>query len=208
MFEEDHIYGYLRKYFFGCFWSEVYDLIEFIANNNLGYFDNNKFKDECNALLEKELSAYRFVGNLITPITSKIEASEIEKALQTPLKPVNLHIQTALKLLSDRKEPDYRNSIKESISAVESICNKITGDNNDTLGKAIKKIKTKIPLHGALENAFSSLYGYTSTAEGIRHALMDEPDLHLEDAIFMLVSCSAFINYLMSKATREKISLK
>jgi hypothetical protein len=46
------------------------------------------------------------------------------------------------------------------------------------------------------------MYGYTSDAEGIRHALMDEPTLESEDAKFMLVSCSAFVNYLRSKAAR------
>ena len=127
--------------------------------------------------------------------------------METPLKPVRVHLEKSLELLSDRKSPDYRNSIKESISAVEAICRLITKDKKATLGQALKEVETKVGLHGALKNAFSNLYGYTSSADGIRHALLDEPKLSFEDAKFMLVSCSAFINYLISKAEKAKIKL-
>jgi hypothetical protein len=44
------------------------------------------------------------------------------------------------------------------------------------------------------------MYGSTSDAQGIRHALREEPTLDSDDARFMLVSCSAFVNYLKTKA--------
>ena len=53
-------------------------------------------------------------------------------------------------------------------------------------------------LHPALEKSFSSMYGYTSDADGIRHALMDDDNLTNADARFMLISCSAFINYVIA----------
>ncbi len=112
-----------------------------------------------------------------------------------------------MKKLADRQNPDYRNSIKESISAVESLCCIIADGKKATLGDALKIIKDKIPLHTALEKAFQKLYGYTSNAEGIRHALMDESSLSQEDAIFMLVSCSTFTNYLVAKASKAGIKL-
>ena len=43
------------------------------------------------------------------------------------------------------------------------------------------------------------IYGYTSNGDGIRHALLEEDSLEYEDALYMLVSCSAFVNYLISK---------
>ena len=204
-------YKEIRKYFFNCKWYEVYDFIEFIANNYPDKYNkvNSKFMDFCNSVLERELSAYRFVGGKITQITSEEEISEIEEALENskPLKAVNTHLKRGLDLLADRKSPDYRNSIKESISAVEAICKLITKEEKTTLVKALKKIKDKVSLHPALEKAFSSLYGYTSDAEGIRHALLDEPNLSFEDAKFMLVSCSAFVNYLISKAAKAEIKI-
>ena len=107
-----------------------------------------------------------------------------------------------MQLLSDKTNPDYRNSIKESISAVESFCCILAKDSKATLGRALKVIEKEHSLHAALKNSFRSLYGYTSDADGIRHALLDEDNLKQEDAIFMLVSCSSFINYLIKKTTK------
>ncbi len=198
----------IREYFFGCEWYEVYDFIEFTANNHPDNAANTQFKKRCNSVLEQELSGYRFVENRITPISSQVEISEIEEALATPSAIINTHLSKALSLISDRKSPDYRNSIKESISAVEAICRAITQLNNATLGQALKKVEPTIGLHPALKNSFSSLYGYTSSADGIRHALLEQTDLSFEDAKYMLVTCSAFVNYLYSKATKAGIKLE
>ena len=97
--------------------------------------------------------------------------------------------------------------MKESISAVEAICKLITGDPKATLGKALKEIENKVELRPALKKAFVNLYGYSSNEKGIRHSLLDEPNLDSEDARFMLVSCSAFINYLILKSSKVGIEL-
>ena len=47
--------------------------------------------------------------------------------------------------------------------------------------------------------AFLSLYGYTSDENGIRHGGIDFTNAPSEDAKYMLISCSAFINYLIQK---------
>ena len=163
----------------------------------------------CNSILKRELSGYRFIGDVIAPITSEQEIAEIEEALTSKdsLQPIAIHLQSALNLLSDRKSPDYRNSIKESISAIETICKLITNNERASLSQAIKVITNKIELHSNLQEAFRKLYGYTSDAEGIRHSLMDKPDLDFEDAKFMLVTCSAFVNYLKIKAVKVGVEL-
>jgi hypothetical protein len=206
----DDLYKWIRQYFFQCEWYEVYDFLELMVNFFPAKELNEKFKKQCNSVLESELSAYRFVGNQITQITSEEEISEVEEALESPFKTVDAHLENALKLMSNRKSPDYRNSIKESISAVEAICRIIVKDENATLGQALDRIEKegKIELHKALKNAFDHLYGYTSSAEGIRHALLDEKiTLSFEDAKFMLVSCSAFINYLISKTSKAELEI-
>jgi hypothetical protein len=202
----------IRSEFFKCEWYEVYDFIEYLANYYPNSDTNSSFTEESNKILEEERSAYRFISGIITPITSAEERAAIEEALNITsshpaLRGAYIHIRDALILLSDRKNPIYRNSVKESISAVESICQRITGTKKATLGDALKMIDRagKIKLHGALSHAFSSLYGYTSDANGIRHALLDEPNLDLEDAQFMLVSCSAFVNYLFAKAVKAGV---
>jgi len=196
----------LRKYFYSCEWYEVYDLIEFCANNYSIESTNKRFIGVCNFYLERELSAYRFVTGVITQITSEEEISAIEEALKADyLKPVHTHLTSALSHLSDRKSPDYRNSIKESISAVEAISRLIMKKPTATLGAALKKIEDKVEIHAALKESFKKLYGYTSDEQGIRHSLLDESDLDFEDAKFMLVACSAFINYLISKSSKAGV---
>lgn len=201
-------YKQLKTYFFKCQWDEVYDFIEFVAKSYPDDSLNEQFMDICNKVLKREVSAYRFVGSQIVRITAEEEIAEIEEALKVTdtLRPAAIHLKTAMGLLSDRKAPDYRNSIKESISAVETICRLISGRDDATLGEALKVVKGKIDLHPALEKAFDSLYGYTSDEGGIRHALMGVPGLDFEDAKFMLVSCAAFINYLKLKSSKAGIN--
>ena len=165
----------------------------------------NHFQDKdtnalVNQVLEKESAGYRFVGGEITAISDKQEIESIETALADNAFPgVQGHLRRALELFSDRKNHDYRNSIKESISAVESLAKSITSNENASLGDALAEIERSGEIHGALKKGFSSLYGYTRYADGIRPSMIDDPNLTAGDAIYFLVSCSAFINYLKSK---------
>jgi hypothetical protein len=53
-------------------------------------------------------------------------------------------------LLSDRQKPDYRNSIKESISAVESAAKIISGDPKIDMSKVLSMLEKARKLNGAL----------------------------------------------------------
>jgi len=186
----------LRDYFFKAEWHEVYDFVEFIAQQGSAS-SRDGFIEACNKHLERENAAYRFVNGQIAEITSQQEIEEVESAIQQSdaFPGVSTHLTTALALMSSRTNPDYRNSIKESISAVESLALQLAKDKSGTFGAVLKRLEASSKLHPALKNAFSSLYGYTSDAHGIRHALLDESNLSKADARFMLVCCSAFINY-------------
>ena len=187
-----------RDDFFQCEWTRAYDFIEFVAPRFQTAYTN-----ECNRILQRENSAYRFVDRRLVRITSEQEIASIEAAtsFSKRFKPVNDHLKNALDKLSDRTSPDYRNSIKESISAVEAMCQIVTGDSKATLGQAVKRLEDSgVKIHPAFEGALQKMYGWTNDAEGIRHALLDEPTLDSADARFMLVSCSAFVNYLKAKS--------
>lgn len=194
----------VREHFFECQWFEAYDFIEFTAQHCPDELKNN-YTEFCNYILEKELSAYRFVDSQLTDITSEEEIESIEAAISSTTKysGANKHIRTALGFLSDRKSPDYRNSIKESISAVESLCVSISGDPKATLGAALNAIERSQQLHPSFKKALSSLYGYTSDSDGIRHALLEESSVSYSDAKFMLVACTAFVNYVLGKASEK-----
>ena len=112
---------------------------------------------------------------------------------------VDAHLQQALALYAQRDDPDYRNSIKESISAVESMAKIISGNPKAELSDALKEMEKKKLLHAALKEGFIKLYGYTSDADGIRHSMMDKPNLDAADARYFLLSCTSFINYLKAQ---------
>lgn len=156
--------------------------------------------------LNKEFSrlnyAYRVVDKQIIEVTSEVEIAEINKALGENNDGVREHLTKAMELCSKRPIGDYRNSIKESISAVEVICRKKTGEND--LGRSLSKLQKKgVVIPQSLKSAFEKLYEYTNNeVTGIRHALMDDEGTYTpgaDEAIFMIVSCSAFINYLNKK---------
>jgi PAS domain-containing protein len=195
----------IRQFYVRCHWYEVYDLVEFIADRHPSPSTRSSLIAYSNRVLEEELSGYRFVAGKIIPITSEQEVASVERAIAetASLFPnATEHLRQSINLLAHKPKPDYRNSIKESISAVEALCATVTGDSKATLGQALKVIDPR-ELHSALRSAFEKLYGYTSDAEGIRHALMEEETLEQEDAVFMLVACSAFISYVIAKQARK-----
>lgn len=187
-------------------WYKKLDLLELIINTSEQYYNippiSNKIIKDFITNLNYEFKrlnfGYYIIENKITEITSEEEIKSIETALTTSDGNIREHLSKALELYSKRPIADYRNSIKESISAVEAISRNITGENV----LKFKKMEEKgVIVPTVLRKAFECLYGYTNDkTTGIRHALMDDTNTpQAEEALFMLVSCSAFINYLNKK---------
>lgn len=196
-----NIIAITEKILAGALFNEVFDFIEFLAMHRYDKYEIEKrkgFYETINSIFEMEYVGYRFVDGRITPITDKNEIESIEDACNNEFEGTRAHIRKAVGFIADREHKDYKNCIKESILAVESICSIIVGNEKATLGQAIKRLEDNgLIIHSALKNAFSNLYGYTSDEGGVRHANgMFESDVTFEEAKFMLVSCSAFVNYL------------
>ncbi|MCH4890419.1 hypothetical protein EZV73_22745 [Acidaminobacter sp. JC074] len=185
----------------------VYSYQDLVDNDNDHYLEKIKeLKDEIEYLLEIENSAYRMISSQLVPISNQDEISTIVDASHTKYKSVNMHLEKAISFYSDRVNPDYKNSIKESISAVEAICKIITNKDNKTLAPALDIMEQQgIKIHKGLKEGFKNIYGFTSDKDGIRHAKINFTECPEEDARFMLVSCSAFINYLNVKNSKSKL---
>jgi AbiJ N-terminal domain 4 len=175
-------------------WPRVYDFIEFAYEHT----ENHRRKDfdqRIGRVLAEEMSGYRFVSGRFIPITDATELATIQSGLQHGNAAVRDHLGTALSHLSNRASPDYANSIKESIPAVEAMARVLTGDESATLGDALNTLGRKEVIHPALVAAYKKIYGFSSDEGGIRHAHKGaEPDSEL--AKYMLVSCTAFVHYL------------
>jgi hypothetical protein len=157
-------------------WFRPFDILELVLAGD-AWFDRTSFRESIARHLDQESSAYMLLGNNFVERMSGPEAESVIAALSSDEGAVRTHFEEALKKLSDRHNPDYRNSIKESISAVESACKKLTGDQSGDLNRALQ----------------------TSDESGIRHSIKDAPTVTKADAQFMLVSCSAFVNYLFAR---------
>ena len=214
---EFYIGNTVKEYIRSTILFDTYDgvltLIEYILNytaDNFGerephsdgkticYFDE---KNYMNKLFKKEYVGYRFIDNYIVPITDETEIKEIEETLDTKIQTSKKHIEKALSFLSDREKPDYKNSIKESISAIEAACKIILGNDNVDLSGALKKLKDKgIELHPALLQAIEKLYAYAGDKGGVRHSEKTiESNVSFEEAKLILVTSCALVNYLIAE---------
>lgn len=191
-------------------WYQKLDLLELTIKyidkyeSKYGPFDHitEQFTTDLNNEFKRLHFAYRIVNNEIIEITSEEEIKAIESALKDSTDNIRTHLNSALELYAKRPIGDYRNSIKESISAVEVYCRDRTGEK--TLGKALNQLeKAGVIIPQLLNKAFVTLYAYTNQPDtGIRHALMDDTGAYTpgaDEALFMLVSCCSFINYLTNK---------
>jgi len=193
-------------------WNEVFDLIE----QFMKHWDRlqtskseglkNAFLKALNARFESELVGYRFIGLEITPVDSSAESEAIVAALSNSdsIAGARHSLDRAVELLADRQTPDYPNSIKESISAVEAVVKKVTGEG--TLGAGLNKLEAAgLKIHPALKGAWSKMYGWTSDEDGIRHAGIDAASADQALAKYALVTCSAFVSYLIEEGRKVNL---
>lgn len=201
----DLAYNYIRDSFYSSSFHRAYDFIEFMAQLKVAgdlcriKAGGREYAKFCNTIFARERAAVRFSELQLVQITDEEELKEISSAVEGEA-PENakIHIRRAAQLFSDRTTPDYRNSIKESISAVESIVSYIVGQKTYGVAKPLRMATEDLALHPALRDGFEKLYAFSSDAGGIRHALLDQEEVRQADARYMLTACSAFVNYLVT----------
>lgn len=186
----------IRAWFFNSDYADCYNFVEFISKGTSKYVV--RMRPSFNTLFQRYWADVRFINDILTVVTDEHEIKAIEQSLSEDTETqVREHLLQSLKLLSDRAKPDYRNSVKESISAVECQCRIMTGTN--TLGDALKTLSKNNTLPKALSKGWENLYGWSSGKGGIRHALMEEDTLDADMAKYFLSSCAGFINLLKTR---------
>lgn len=177
----------------------IFDLIEFTHEK----LQNIDFENEIVAAFCDERLAYRFKGGEVIAVGTAEQAETIERAFshleQSKMKGAETHLKNSARFLA---QGNYGDSVRESISAVESAARMIE-PNARTLGEALNKIhkSDEKTIHPAMNEAFKKLYGYTSDTAGIRHSLLHDSIAPVSEgeALFMLGACSAFIPYLTNQ---------
>ncbi len=190
-------------------WSKVYDLVEFIFSF-LSQTQRLKeyatvFQQAINQIFEEEYAPYRMVEGYVTPVTNEYEIQTIKEALKKADKyqPVKEHLEKALTHLSNRANPDYVNSIKESISALESLANLILNTSGKTLIQIHEKLCRQLKCPEPIKKQIKEYYDWASKEEGIRHGkIKGKSTIGQAEAKLFLVQTSGLVNYLISKSSQ------
>lgn len=192
----------LAAEWFSCRWPEFFDLIEFTARTLATSVApvRQQWFEMLNRVLESKGCAYRFVAEHLVPLTNTAEAIEVVRGAESAIPDVGAHIREAAKLLPPNGGANPRNSIRESIAAVEAALRHLNGNPSASLTEGLAVFEEKHgPLHPSLRQGLALFYAYTADESGVRHALIEETTaLTGDDARFMLVTCSAFTNYLVT----------
>lgn len=91
--------------------------------------------------------------------------------------------------------PDFENSVKESVSSIESTLRIILGKPTGTLGNLLKDAV----LDKDVERLVSQAYGYASNRDGVRHGGTQPSTLTKAEAEFFLSFAAASITYIVAR---------
>jgi hypothetical protein len=188
-------------------WWGVYDFLEVMLRNA----PNTRWlplQDRLRSALDESLQTlgghFSVVGTEIVPRISPNEVAAINLAISSDQAAWNKHLERAISLYKQRPNGDFRNSVKESLSAVEAIVRSFAGDETGNLGELCNQLKGKKELNTNLATSLSQLYWYASGFGGARHALKPSQieagqEIVLEDARLILVCCAGWVNYFSAR---------
>ena len=191
--------------------NKVFDFCESVMNHeNESMLENiNSFAGGVMGLLDEYQAAYRLdmleQRYQIVPRASKEAGEATQEAVETVCKGgmagASQYLRDSVTHINDKQ---YADSIMDSISAVESVARKITGES--TLGKAIKPLEKSGLINAHFATILKQMWGY---ACDFRHGQPDSnsdnaPDVGMDEALFMYGACASFAAYLTNKHRQQQ----
>ncbi|MEI8668703.1 hypothetical protein P4S65_10760 [Pseudoalteromonas sp. B131b] len=197
-------------------WYQFYDFVEITAikikeqeieyssaweNSRFESFMFPSYRQKVNDLFSQHKIQWKLndAGKLETPLPKDLETrvSAIDSTLQDKFEPARVHYSKARSyILSPSKDPE--NSIKESVSAVESVCKTIY-PKCSTLGDALKAMKREQLISPMLVTVFEKFYAYTNAEPAVRHGSNKISGVGEMDAELALHMSAAFIRTIISR---------
>lgn len=153
---------------------------------------NRLFKDEGIAWYLNEAGA--LTRALPDEIAQGVEASE--KILEGRFAPAKQHYEKSRRYLFERPL-DPENSIKEMVTALESIALVLTSSKSATLGDAVKALKKKQTAPERLLDVIERIYIFACAEPGVRHGKPAPPRVTLREADLVFHTGAALIRYLI-----------
>lgn len=202
VYDEELVTNSFRPIFLKGDFNKVFDLLTVIMRNEKC---PKQYINQVSKIFRSTRLAYFVLTDApvtILPQATEQEGESIINAFNDVdslgMSGAKTHLRSAGEAINHQQWPD---SIRNSISAVESVARQLDPKVSKTLGPALRTLRVNHKLHKSLEKAFQHLYGYTSDEEGIRHPLLEDATANVgsEEAIFMFGACASFVTYLCSK---------
>lgn len=199
----------LTEHLKGCDWPEFYDFVELVGqllkeqDDEVPFGDTEYFEaytKKVNALLHEDGIGWHLndkselTRQIPRPVAKRAEAAR--EALKDKFAPARVHYQKATDYLY-RHPIDEANSVKEIVSAVESVARAVE-PKATTLGVAIKLLQRDPRYSKYLLDGLEKLYVYSNATPQVRHGHPAAGQPSLEEAELAHAVGVAFILYLIS----------
>jgi hypothetical protein len=188
-----------------CKWNEFYDSIEMVAEYLIafGSLPNSlvspfpAFQTKLNTFFADGNCGWQIdeAGNLQRCLPKQVTDAEIAIGSSGRLtEAVKTHVRKARAAL-ERRPYDFANSIKESVSAIES-AGKSMVSGASTLGDVIKALKRRRDFPLMMADVIDKLYVFSNAEPGIRHAGVVSDRIQRADAEFAYSIALSILLYL------------
>ena len=162
------------------------------------------FESELNNLCSEENLGYRFQeGQFYKPGRPQTQKNIIKAntvLADHRLHRVKVHYNKACRFFNERINPDYQNSVKEALCALESAAEimsgkKVSKDFSREISKLSGPDTDKLP--PPVVQAMIKIFGYRGTGEGVSHGNTDGLQVSRFEAELILSIVGAFVTYLV-----------
>lgn len=190
-------------------WPEFYDFVELVGrlliekDNDSPFDETEHFKaysTKVNALFQEDGIGWALneKSELVRqiPRLAANRAKEAEAALTDKFGPARVHYQKATSYLFQHPI-DEANSVKEIVSAVESVA-KVVASKSATLGDAIKVLRKDARFSAHMLDALEKLYVYSNATPQVRHGHTKSGRPRLAEAELAHAVGVAFILYIIA----------
>ena len=208
-YDRESSLGALTEHLKGCEWPEFYDFVELVGqllqktDDEVPFGDTEYFGDyskKVNAIFQEDGIGWtlneksELVRQIPRPVAKRAEAAR--EVLKDKFAPARVHYQKATDYLY-RHPIDEANSIKEIVSAVESVARAVE-PKATTLGSAIKLLQRNPRFSSYLLDGLEKLYVYSNATPQVRHGHPEVGQPSLMEAELAHAVGVAYILYLIA----------
>jgi len=213
-FDDQNSWGALTHHIKNCSWSEFYDFVELVGSLLIKADDAIPFDSTChysdyqakvNALLQEDRIGWRLNDrselHRQNPKAIAERIKSTESMITDGFAAARTHYQKAHQYLHQHPI-DEANSIKEIVSAVESIA-KTVDPKASTLGDAIKRARKAGRIPSQILDVLEKFYAYANGTPLVRHGHVQTKGPDLAEAELAFFIGIAFARYLIDTSPAD-----